>query len=298
MASVLIFGKDGQVGTELQRSLLPLASLHAVNRSQADLGQLEQIHHTLKQVKPKIIVNAAAYTAVDKAETDPERAFCVNAKAVEVMADYAKNHHALLVHYSTDYVFAGDQSQPYQETDQPNPQNVYGHSKLAGETHIRESGCDHLIFRTSWVYAGHGNNFMRTMMRLAQQRDQLTVVDDQFGTPTSAEMLADLTALSIWAHQRSQLESGLYHLTAKDQSSWHGFAQFIVEQMVAQGIPVRVKPEQVLAIPSAQYPTPAKRPAFSYLDSSKIERALAIELPAWPLHAKRAVAQLAQLAHL
>lgn len=298
MASVLIFGKDGQVGTELQRSLLSLAPIDAVNRSQADLAQLDQIQHTLQQSKPKVIVNAAAYTAVDKAETDTERAFCVNAKAVGVMAEYAKKHNALLVHYSTDYVFAGDQSQPYLETDQPNPQNVYGHSKLAGETHIAQSGCDHLIFRTSWVYAGHGNNFMRTMMRLAQQREQLTVVDDQFGTPTSAEMLADLTALAIWAHQHAQLDSGLYHLTAKDKTSWHGFAQFIVEQMLAQGIPTRVQPDQVLAIPSSQYPTPAKRPAFSYLDSSKIEQALSIELPAWPLHAKRAVAQLAQLAQL
>lgn len=298
MSTILIFGKDGQVGAELQRSLLPLAPLHAVGRQEADLATLDQVEHTLQSQKPRVIVNAAAYTAVDRAETETELAQRINADAVKIMAEYAKANHALLVHYSTDYVFNGEQSRPYVESDATDPQNSYGHSKLAGEQAIIQSGCDYLLFRTSWVYAGHGNNFMRTMMRLAQQRDQLTVVDDQIGTPTSAELIADITALSIWAHQHNQLESGLYHLTAKGQTSWHGFAQFIVQQMQENQLQPKVKPEQVLPIPSSGYPTPAKRPAFSHLDTSLLEQALAIELPSWQLHAKRAVAQLAKFATL
>lgn len=296
--SILVFGKDGQVGAELQRSLLPLAPLHAVGRQEVDLAVLEQVEQALQRQQPRVIVNAAAYTAVDRAETETELAQRINADAVKIMADYAKANQALLVHYSTDYVFDGEQSRPYVENDATNPQNSYGRSKLAGEQAIIQSGCDYLLFRTSWVYAGHGNNFMRTMMRLAQQRDQLTVVDDQIGTPTSAELIADITALSIWAHQRHQLESGLYHLTAKGQTSWHGFAQFIVQQMQDNHMPAKVTPEQVLPIPSSGYPTPAKRPAFSHLDTALLERALAIELPSWQLHAKRAVAQLAKFATL
>lgn len=298
MAAMLIFGKDGQVGNELQRSLLPLAPLHAVGRKQADLAQSDQVQATLEQYKPSVIVNAAAYTAVDKAETETQLAQRINAEAVAQLAAYAKANNALLVHYSTDYVFNGEQSRPYAESDATQPINVYGHSKLAGEHAIQQSGCDHLIFRTSWVYAGHGNNFMRTMMRLAQQRDQLTVVDDQIGTPTSAELLADVTALAIWAHQRKQLDSGLYHLTAKGQTSWCGFARFIVEQMLVNRMEPRVQPDQVLAIPSANYPTPAQRPAFSHLNTARLEQALGIALPNWQLHAQRAVAQLAKVATL
>lgn len=298
MASILIFGKDGQVGNELQRSLLPLATLHAVGRKEADLAQPDQVQRALEQFKPSMIVNAAAYTAVDKAETETQLAQRINAEAVAQMAEYAKSNNALLVHYSTDYVFNGEQSRPYVETDATQPINVYGHSKLAGEQAIQQSGCAHLVFRTSWVYAGHGNNFMRTMMRLAQQRDQLTVVDDQIGTPTSAELLADVTALAIWAHQQERLDNGLYHLTAKGETSWCGFARFIVEQMLANQMSPHVQPDQVLAIPSSNYPTPAQRPAFSHLDTSRLEHALAIKLPNWQLHAQRAVAQLAKLATL
>lgn len=298
MAAILIFGKDGQVGTELQRSLLPMAPIHAVGRNEVDLAQLDQVQSTLQQTQPRVIVNAAAYTAVDRAESESELAHRINAEAVGLMAEYAKKHQALLIHYSTDYVFNGQQSTPYLETDATDPQNVYGHSKLAGEHNIIQSGCEYLLFRTSWVYAGHGNNFMRTMMRLAQQRDRLTVVDDQIGTPTSAELIADITALSLWAHQNQHLASGLYHLTAKGETSWHGFAQFIVQQMVLNAVPSQVQPDQVLAIPSAHYPTPATRPAFSHLKTARLEQALHIELPHWQLHAKRAVAQLAKLATL
>lgn len=298
MSSILIFGKDGQVGTELQRSVLPLAPVVALGRDSVDLSQADQVQDSLERIQPTIIVNAAAYTAVDRAETESELAYRINAHAVQQMADYAKTHNALLVHYSTDYVFNGQQSRPYVEDDPTDPQNIYGQSKLAGEQAILESGCAHLVFRTSWVYAGHGNNFMRTMMRLAQQRDQLTVVDDQIGTPTSAELIADLTALAIWAHQRQQLDSGLYHLTAKGETSWHGFAQFIVQHMLDNQMTPLVQPDQVLAIASSGYPTPAKRPAFSHLDTTRLEQALGIQLPNWQLHAQRAVAQLAKFATL
>lgn len=298
MQRVLILGKDGQVGTELQRSLSALGQVTALGRKQADLTQLGALRNTLDEIKPTVIVNAAAYTAVDKAESDQATAHRINAEAVETLGHFAYQHNALVVHYSTDYVFDGQQTTPYTEKDDPNPQNIYGQTKRDGEIALLHSGCEQLIFRTSWVFAGHGNNFLRTMMRLAMQRDQLTVVDDQFGAPTSAELIADMTALSIWAHQHDQLPSGLYHLAASGQTSWHGFARYIVQQMVANGMNPTVTPEQVLAIPSKDYPTPATRPAFSHLDCSLLQEKLDVRLPHWQTHVRRAVAQLAKFAQI
>jgi len=298
MTNIVVLGKDGQVGTELQRSLAPIAALRAIGRELADLSQIDSVYRALHHLAPRIIVNAAAYTAVDRAESEPHQAQMINADAVGVMADYAKKSGALLVHYSTDYVFDGAAHTPYTEQHAPNPQNTYGKSKLAGEQRIIDSGCDHLIFRTSWVFAGHSNNFLRTMMRLAMEREQLTVVDDQIGAPTSAALIADITALAIWAYQRGQLDSGLYHLTAAGQTSWHGFAQYIVEQMVALDMQPRVQPKQVLPISTSQYPTPAARPAYSVLSTDKLCSALHLHLPSWQHHTRQAVAQLSQFLRL
>lgn len=294
MGNILILGKNGQVGSELARSLAPLGPITALGHEEADLSQLGALRSTLERAQPSIIVNAAAYTKVDQAESPEhyERVHTINAKAVETIGHYAYEHNALVVHYSTDYVFDGEKTTPYTENDDTKPINVYGQSKLDGEIALRHTGAKHLIFRTSWVYAGHGNNFLRTMMRLAMRLDQLTVVDDQFGAPTSAELIADVTALAIWAHQRGELESGLYHLTATGQTTWHGFARYIVQQMLAQGLQPTVQPDAVLPIPSADYPTPAQRPTYSHLDTSKLEQPLDLQLPHWQYHVRRAVQQL------
>lgn len=297
MQHILILGKNGQVGIELQRSLSTLGQITALDRSEGDLSQLGALRSTLEALKPTVIVNAAAYTAVDKAELPQniDIVNTINAKAIETIGHYAYEHQALVVHYSTDYVFDGEQSSPaYTEKDHTNPLNVYGRSKLDGEIALRHTGAEHLIFRTSWVYAAHGNNFLRTMMRLAMQREELTVVDNQFGAPTSAELIADVTALAIWAYKRGQMESGLYHLTASGHTSWHGFARYIVQQMIANGLAPTVQPDSVLAIPAADYPTPATRPTYSHLDCSLLQNQLDLVMPHWQVHVKRAIAELAQ----
>lgn len=295
MQHILILGKNGQVGSELQRSLAPLGQITALDRSEGDLSQLGALRSKLESLQPTVIVNAAAYTAVDKAEL-PQNAGIVNTintKAIETIGHYAYEHKALVVHYSTDYVFDGAQSSPaYTEKDGTNPLNVYGRSKLDGEIALRHTGAKHLIFRTSWVYAAHGNNFLRTMMRLAMERDDLTVVDDQFGAPTSAELIADVTAIAIWAHKRGQMECGLYHLTASGHTSWHGFARYIVQQMLANGLTPSVQPDSVRPIPAADYPTPAQRPMYSHLDCSLLQNQLDLVMPHWQVHVKRAIAEL------
>lgn len=294
MQSILILGKNGQIGWELQRSLAHLGSITALGHSEADLNQLGTLRNTLEQIKPNIIVNAAAYTAVDKAE-DPKRlelVHTINCKAVEALGHYAYENNALMVHYSTDYVFDGEQTTPYQEQDAAQPLNVYGKSKYEGEVALRHTGCKHFIFRTSWVYSKHGNNFLRTMMQLAQQREHFTVVDDQFGAPTSAAMIADITALALWAQQHGKMDTGLYHLSASGQTSWHGFARYIVQQMHANGMRTKVQPEGIEAINTAQYPTATVRPMYSHLDCSLLAQQLNLQLPHWQYHVKRAVADL------
>ena len=293
---ILLLGKDGQVGWELQRSLAPLGEVLALNSRSTDycgdIADLQGIAATVDAWAPDVIVNAAAYTAVDMAESDRERAFQVNAAAVEQLARSAAALGALVVHYSTDYVFAGDGTQPWQETDAVGPLNVYGASKLAGEQGIQAAGCRHLIFRTCWVYAGRGNNFARTMLRLASERDSLSVIDDQFGAPTSAELIADVTAHAILAARRNPALEGLYHLAASGETSWHGYARFVLEYAAQAGLPLKVQPQAITALPTASYPTPARRPANSRLDTRKLEQAFDLKLPAWQLGVARMLTEL------
>lgn len=282
---ILLLGKDGQVGWELQRSLAPLGEVLALNsRSEGfcgDLADLPGLARTVQDWVPDVIVNAAAYTAVDKAESEREQAFRVNAEAVGVLAEAAAASGALLVHYSTDYVFPGQGVTPWRETDDVGPLNVYGQSKLAGEQAIQASGCKHLIFRTCWVYAARGNNFARTMLRLASERDTLGVIDDQFGAPTGAELIADVTAHAIVATRRDAALSGLYHLAAAGETTWCGYARFVLEQAAAAGVALKVSAEAVNALTTDAYPTPAKRPANSRLDTHKLEKAFGLRLPEW-----------------
>lgn len=279
---ILLFGKNGQLGWELQRTLAPLGTMVALDRNGqqglcGDLANREGIAATLDAVKPDIIVNAAAYTAVDKAEQEHEQAARINAGAPAQMAEYARRTGARLVHYSTDYVFNGSGVTPWSETDPTGPVNHYGASKLAGEQAIQASGCEHLIFRTSWVYAARGNNFMKTMLNLARTRDTLSIVSDQIGAPTPARLIAEVSALAV--HQR--LTSGLYHLTTAGATSWHGFASDIFVQAGKLGETLQLDLAKVKAITSSEYPTPARRPLNSRLALDKLQAALGIQLPDW-----------------
>jgi len=282
---ILLFGKGGQVGWELQRSLAPLGELVALGADSQDLcgdfTHLEGIAQTVRAVAPDIIVNAAAHTAVDKAESEPELARTINALAPGALAQEAKRSGAWLIHYSTDYVFDGGGDKPWLETDPIGPLSVYGKTKLEGEEAIRATGCRHLIFRTSWVYAARGGNFAKTMLRLAQERDQLTVINDQIGAPTGADLLADVTSHAIrTALQRPEV-SGLYHLVASGQTSWHGYASFIIDFARQAGIEIKVAPEAIQPVPTSAFPTAAKRPLNSRLDTSKLQNTFGLNLPHW-----------------
>ena len=298
---ILLLGADGQVGWELRRALLPLGEVVPLTRAQADLSDLASLKSLLEREQPQVLVNAAAYTAVDKAETEFDLAQRINAAAPQVLADYAAAHDAWLVHYSTDYVFDGRKAAPYTETDTPNPQSVYGRSKLAGEQAIAASGCRHLILRTSWVFAARGGNFAKTMLKLAAERDSLRVIADQFGAPTSAELIADVTALAL--HRvlfgsadpaRSDKLSGLYHLTASGSTSWYGYAQCVIAQAAARGLPLRSRAEQVQAIGTQDYPLPAPRPANSRLDCAKLQSTFSLCLPPWQTQVQRLIDELPQ----
>lgn len=284
---ILLFGKGGQVGWELQRSLAPLGELVALDFDSVGLcgnfTNLEGLAATVRQVAPDVIVNAAAHTAVDKAESEPELARTLNALAPGVLVAEAQKLGAWLVHYSTDYVFDGSGSAPWRETDKPNPLSIYGRTKLEGEVAV--AGCEkHLIFRTSWVYAARGANFAKTILRLARERDRLTVIDDQIGAPTGAELLADITAHAIRAVQNRPDLAGLYHLTASGETSWHGYASHVIEYARANeknSGNIRVASDAVLPIPTSAYPLPAPRPLNSRLDTSRIRNALGVVLPDW-----------------
>lgn len=293
---VLLLGADGQVGWELRRALLPLGDVLPCSRAQADLRDLDKLRALLERAQPDCIVNAAAYTAVDKAETELELAQRVNAAAPGLLADWAAAHDAWLVHYSTDYVFDGSKPAPYTEDDAPNPQSVYGQSKLAGEQAIAASGCRHLILRTSWVYAARGSNFAKTMLRLAAERDSLRVIADQFGAPTSAELIADVTALLLHRlrtdAQLAGRASGIYHLTAQGSTSWHGYAQFVIAQAAARGMALRCTPDAVQAITTADYPLPAPRPANSRLACAKLQTTFTLHLPPWQTQVQRLIDEL------
>ncbi|MFB4393754.1 MULTISPECIES: dTDP-4-dehydrorhamnose reductase [unclassified Pseudomonas] len=295
---ILLLGKDGQVGWELQRSLAPLGDVLALGRQDqvhcGDLADLGALAKTVQQVKPDVIVNAAAFTAVDKAESEPEQAYLINAKAVEVLAREAARQNALLVHYSTDYVFSGDGQQPWQEQDSVAPVNIYGASKLAGEQAIQASACRHLILRTSWVYASRGSNFARTMLRLARTRDSLGVIDDQFGAPTGADLIADVTAHLIRATSLEPARDGLYHLAASGETTWCRYARFVIEQAGKQGQVLKASAATVNAIDTSAYPTPAKRPANSRLDTSKLQKAFGLTLPDWHQGVARMVMEITE----
>lgn len=282
---ILLFGKNGQVGWELQRSLAPLGELVALaSDSQAlcgDLTDLAGIAQTVRAVAPDVIVNAAAHTAVDRAESEPELARALNALAPGVLAQEAQRSGAWLIHYSTDYVFDGSGDTPWQETDPTGPLNVYGQTKLEGEAAIRASGCQHLIFRTSWVYAARGGNFAKTMLRLARERDHLAVINDQIGAPTGADLLADVTAHAIRsAMQRPEL-GGLYHLAAGGQTSWYDYARFVIEFARQADAGIKVASDAIQAVPSSAFPTAAQRPLNSRLDTRKLQTTFNLQLPHW-----------------
>jgi len=296
--SVLVFGGNGQVGQELLRALAPLGTVVATTRSGtlpdgrgcevADFDQPGSLVALLERLQPAIVVNAAAYTAVDRAEQEPDAAFRANAQAPGVIARWCAGHGVPFVHYSTDYVFDGAGTRPYREDDATTPLGVYGASKRDGEQAVREAGGRHLIFRTAWVYASHGGNFLRTMLRVGAGREHMRVVADQIGTPTPAALIADVTAQAL--RHPGQL-SGTWHLTACGQTSWHGFAEAIFAEALAAG--VLAKAPVVEAIASSEYPTPAKRPAWSVLDNHKLQRDFGIALPQWQQGLKHVIAGLA-----
>ena len=281
---ILLTGKNGQVGFELQRALAPLGEVVAVDQAECDLADADSIRALVRQVRPEIIVNPAAYTAVDKAEADRDTAFAVNAKAPAVFAEEAARLDALLVHFSTDYVFDGSQPGWYSEDATPQPQNVYGQSKYEGELAIAQAHARHLIFRTSWVVGAHGANFAKTMLRLAAERESLNVVADQFGAPTSAALLADLTAQIVRQYQREGGKAfpyGTYHVVAGGETNWCDYARFVIAEALAAGKPLKVPPEAVLPIATADYPTPARRPANSRLDTRRFRDTFGMCSPHW-----------------
>ena len=295
--NLLLFGANGQVGWELRRALAPLGSLIALDREGqenlcGDLTRLEGLHETVDAVKPDVVINAAAYTAVDHAESEPELAGRVNRDAPATLSRAAREINALLIHYSTDYVFDGSGDRAWCESDPTGPLNVYGKTKLAGEEAIRESGCRHLIFRTSWVYAARGHNFIRTMLRLAAERDSLQIVEDQIGAPTGAELIADVTAHAIRTTVEQPAFEGTYHLAARGQTSWHGFASFAIEQACQEGWPVKVAGENIEPVGTDAFPTPAPRPGNSRLCVDKLESVFGLVMPDWTVGVQRVVSEI------
>ena len=291
---ILLLGKDGQVGRALQAPLQTLGTLLAIGRTDLNLVDLKGLSQLLNNYQPNIIVNAAAYTAVDKAETDKAMAFTVNENVPRMLAEHAAEHAALLLHYSTDYVFDGLKPDPYVETDAVNPQNIYGASKLAGEVAIQESGCDYLIFRTSWVYSATGNNFIKTILQLAKEKEHLRIISDQYGAPTSATMIADISVAAIVAYQEKKIQNGLYHLTPTGSTSWHELATYAVDKALAYGVPLKLKSEDIVAIPTEAYPLPAKRPKNSMLDSNLLSLKLSLATVDWRVHVNHLIDQLIQ----
>lgn len=289
---LLVTGASGQLGWELSRILLPLGDVTALDHRQCDLSKPELLPDLVRDVRPDVVVNAAAYTAVDKAEQEENLATTVNGTAVGVLAQEAHKAGILLVHYSTDYVFDGAKQTPYTEEDAPHPINAYGRSKLAGDAAVREAGGAYAILRTSWVYAGRGHNFLRTILRLAGERDELRIVDDQIGAPTWARDIADATARIIRAARHEQAQgqfaSGIFNLAAAGATSWHGFAEAILAEAKRHGLLQRLP--RLKAIASADYPTPAERPKNSRLSGERLSERFRIALPDWRLGLARCIA--------
>ena len=295
---ILLLGKNGQVGWELQRSLAPLGEVLALDRHSTawcgDLSQPERLAQTVRSWRPDVIVNAAAHTAVDKAESEPDLARCLNATAPAALAQAAAEVGAWLLHYSTDYVFNGQGNTPWQETDATGPLSVYGQTKLEGEQAIVASGCKHLIFRTSWVYAARGGNFARTMLRLAGERERLTVIDDQHGAPTGADLIADVTAHAILQVMQPQAASlaGIYHLVAGGETTWHGYARHVIAQARLIQPQLALKVTDIAPVPTSAFPTPAQRPLNSRLHTHKLQQAFGLVLPPWQQGVDRMLAEI------
>ncbi|MBW8849002.1 MAG: dTDP-4-dehydrorhamnose reductase [Burkholderiales bacterium] len=292
---ILLLGKNGQLGWELQRSLSVIGDVVALDRHNGgDLGNREALLAAVQAVSPQVIVNAAAYTAVDKAESDADTARAINAQAPALLAIEAQRLGALLVHYSTDYVFDGSGSHARAEDAAIAPLSVYGSTKAEGEDAIRASGCQHLILRTSWVYAARGGNFAKTMLRLAKEREQLKVIVDQVGAPTGADLLADLSAHMVRATRANPALSGTYHAVAGGETSWHAYARFVIEFARARGIDIKVAADQILAIPTSDYPTPATRPLNSRLATAKLQQRFGLTLPHWQRGVERMLEEILQ----
>jgi dTDP-4-dehydrorhamnose reductase len=292
---ILLTGKDGQVGFELVRALAPLGEVLAVGRADCDLADPDALRALVRRIAPEVIVNAAAYTAVDRAESERDAAFAVNGHAPGILGEEAARLGALVVQYSTDYVFDGAGDDPWTEDDTPAPRSVYGSSKLAGERALRDACPRHLILRTSWVLGVHGANFAKTMLRLAAQRETLTVIDDQFGAPTSAALLADLTAHLVRQYLREGGDAfpfGTYHLAAAGETSWYEYARFVLGAAQAAGRPLKAGPDQVLRVTTAAYPAAARRPLNSRLDTSRFRQTYGLRLPPWQDGAGQVLQQL------
>ncbi|MCU0761868.1 MAG: dTDP-4-dehydrorhamnose reductase [Hydrogenophaga sp.] len=281
---ILLTGKNGQVGFELQRALAPLGEVRSVGTTDCDLSEADALRSLIQAFQPDLIVNPAAYTAVDRAESDADKAHAVNAVAPGVMGEEAARLGAAVIHFSTDYVFDGAKTSAYLETDPTGPQSVYGRTKLAGEHALAQATPNHIILRTSWVVGAHGGNFAKTMLRLAAEREELKVVADQMGAPTSSALLADVTAHLARQLQRqgqSGFPFGTYHLAATGETSWHAYAQFVIGEAIKAGKPLKASPERILPIPATAFPTPAKRPQNSRLDTTLIRQTFGLTLPHW-----------------
>jgi dTDP-4-dehydrorhamnose reductase len=293
---ILLLGKNGQLGWELQRSLAPLGDLIALDRHSqdlcGDLGNLTGLADMVRAVRPDVIVNAAAHTAVDKAESEPELARTINALAPGVLALEAHKLGAWLVHYSTDYVFDGSGNRPWVEGDTPAPLGVYGRTKLEGEQRVAEHCHRHLMFRTSWVYAARGGNFAKTMLRLAQERERLSVIDDQFGAPTGAELIADVTAHAIRQVAQRPQDAGLYHLAARGETTWNRYAKHVIAQAQWAQTAMKIIASEVAAVPTSAFPTPAQRPHNSRLDCTRLQGVFGLTLPTWEQGVNRMLAEI------
>jgi dTDP-4-dehydrorhamnose reductase len=295
MKRILLTGKNGQLGYELQRSLSPLAEIFAVGHKDGDLSNEKALRTLIQQIKPDIIVNAAAYTAVDKAESEQETANAVNHLALKIIGEEAQKLSALVIHYSTDYVYDGNKQTPYMESDAVNPQSVYGQTKLAGELALAEVCSKHIIFRTSWVLGAYGNNFAKTMLRLATTKENLNVVADQFGAPTTAALLADTSAhvvASLLREAAAKIPFGIYHLAASGRTNWHEYAKVVIATAHEYGKSLTLSMENIKAISSAEYPTPAKRPKNSSMNTDKFQNTFGLILPDWQIGVRHVLQQV------
>ena len=294
MKKILVTGNKGQVGFELMKTLAPLGKVIGVDIKECDLAQSAMIDALLDRVKPDIIVNPAAYTAVDKAESEPTVAHAINAQAPKTLARQASRRNIPIIHFSTDYIFDGTKEEAYVEEDPANPKSVYGKTKWLGEEAVRSNAAKHVILRTSWVFGAHGVNFLKTMLKLSQERDKMSIVSDQFGAPTSARMLAEVTAEIVkqLLQEFSYRKYGTYHLVADGETSWYGYAKYVVEQANALGMETKLTPANIKAIKTKDFPLPAPRPANSRLDTTKVKETFGISLPTWQSEVDRVLNEL------